>query len=483
VVITTGSGSARGQVSPASVPGVREGLAPAVAAVRVAVRRILTEVRPVGVLVACSGGADSVALAAATAFEAPRLGIPAGLVTVDHGLQDGSAQWAAETAELGRALGLDPVLVRPVTVGTDGGPEAAARTARYAALSAAADTATAAASTATAAADSATAAASTAAAAVDSATAAADSATAEAGSPAAAVDSATAAASTATAEAGSPTAVDGSPTAAAGTATAEAGTATPAVGSPTAAAGSAGAAADSAGAAADTAAAAAGSAGAAADTATAAADTAAGPDSRDAGSEQGGGWVVLLAHTLDDQAETVLLGLGRGSGPRSIAGMRPVDGRWLRPLLGIRRATTRAACAAEHLAYREDPQNADRRFTRVRLRHEVLPLLEDVLHGGTAEALARTAELLRDDLDALDALAATLTPDGTVLDATALGAHPRAVRTRVLRRWVGASLTAVQLHALDALVADWHGQGPVSLPSGREVRRASGMLLLARTSC
>ncbi|HST67103.1 MAG TPA: ATP-binding protein, partial [Mycobacteriales bacterium] len=111
---------------------------PAVAAVRVAVRRVLVETRPAGVLVACSGGADSVALAAATAFEAPRLGIPAGLVTVDHGLQDGSARWAAATADLGRALGLDPVLVRTVTVGTEGGPEAAARTARYTALESAA---------------------------------------------------------------------------------------------------------------------------------------------------------------------------------------------------------------------------------------------------------------------------------------------------------------------------------------------------------
>src|SRR5215207_8790324 len=111
---------------------------PAVAAVRVAVRRLLTAVRPAGVLVACSGGADSVALAAAVAVEAPRLGMPAGLVTVDHGLQPGSAGWAAQVAELGRSLGLDPVLVRPVEVGASGGPEAAARTARYRALDAAA---------------------------------------------------------------------------------------------------------------------------------------------------------------------------------------------------------------------------------------------------------------------------------------------------------------------------------------------------------
>src|SRR5215217_23721 len=121
------------------------GPSPAVAAVRVAVRRLLAAARPAGVLVACSGGADSVALAAAVAFEAPRLGIPAGLVTVDHGLQDGSAVWAAAAGELGRTLGLDPVLVRRVTVGTAGGPEAAARTARYTALTQAADTARAAA--------------------------------------------------------------------------------------------------------------------------------------------------------------------------------------------------------------------------------------------------------------------------------------------------------------------------------------------------
>src|SRR5215207_8417844 len=114
---------------------------PAVAAVRVAVRRLLASVRPAGVLVACSGGADSVAVAAAVAFEAPRLGIPAGLVSVDHGLQDGSAEWAAAAVELGRALGLDPLLVRRVTVGTAGGPEAAARTARYTALAEAAQTA------------------------------------------------------------------------------------------------------------------------------------------------------------------------------------------------------------------------------------------------------------------------------------------------------------------------------------------------------
>ena len=114
---------------------------------------------------------------------------------------------------------------------------------------------------------------------------------------------------------------------------------------------------------------------------------------------------VLLAHTLDDQAETVLLGLGRGSGSRSIAGMRPCDPPWYRPLLGIRRALTHAACAELGLTPWQDPHNTDRRFTRTRLRTEVLPLLEEVLGGGVADALARTATALREDTDTLDELA------------------------------------------------------------------------------
>src|SRR6185312_6072541 len=118
------------------------------------------------------------------------------------------------------------------------------------------------------------------------------------------------------------------------------------------------------------------------------------------------GATVLLGHTADDQAETVLLGLGRGSGPRSIAGMRPADGNYLRPLLGLRRADTEAMCVALELPYWQDPHNTDPRFQRARLRTEVLPLLEDVLQGGVAGALARTAEQLQDDLAALDQLAA-----------------------------------------------------------------------------
>jgi tRNA(Ile)-lysidine synthase len=317
------------------------GPSPAVAQLRGAVRPGLTRsARPV--LVACSGGADSLALAAAVAFEAPRAGVPAGAVTVDHGLQPGSAERVEETAGLLRKLGLDPVGVLTVAVGTRGGPEAAARTARGAALAAAA---------------------------------------------------------------------------------------------------------------------------------------------ADAGAR------LALGHTLDDQAETVLLGLGRGSGPRSVAGMveERVDGgvTWWRPLLGVRRAATRQACADQGLPVWDDPWNTDPAYTRARLRGEALPLLEDVLGGGVAPALARTAALLREDLDALDALAAAegarlAGPDGLAAEAAA--ALPAALRRRVLRSWLRAAgvpdLQAVHLRAVDALLVAWRGQGRVDLPGGAGVVRASGRLVL-----
>ncbi|MCI4674436.1 tRNA lysidine(34) synthetase TilS [Candidatus Mycolicibacterium alkanivorans] len=185
-----------------------------------------------------------------------------------------------------------------------------------------------------------------------------------------------------------------------------------------------------------------------------------------------GGAPVLLAHTLDDQAETVLLGLGRGSGARSIAGMRTCDPPWYRPLLGERRSLTHAVCAELGLTPWDDPHNSDRRFTRVRLRTEVLPLLEDVLGGGVAEALARTAAALREDTDALDALAdRTLgdAEDGANVAVATLVGLPTAVRRRVIRRWLlrgGASgLTDKQIRAVDALVTTWRGQGGVAVGS------------------
>ncbi len=189
--------------------------------------------------------------------------------------------------------------------------------------------------------------------------------------------------------------------------------------------------------------------------------------------------VVLLAHTLDDQAETVLLGLGRGSGPRSLAGMAAVDGPWRRPLLGLRRADTEAVCRAHGLDWWTDPHNTDPRFRRSRLRHEVLPLLEDVLGGGVVEALGRTADQVRADTVLLDDLAAEV---ADVADVAGLASLPPALRSRALRRFAleaGATpgeLAAVHLAALERLVTAWRGQDRVELPGHVVVRRTSGRL-------
>jgi tRNA(Ile)-lysidine synthase len=167
--------------------------------------------------------------------------------------------------------------------------------------------------------------------------------------------------------------------------------------------------------------------------------------------------------------------------------MRPLDPPWARPLLGVSRLTTVAACARLGLTPWTDPHNADPRFTRVRLRTEVLPLLEDVLFGGVAEALARTAAQVREDNDALDALARAILHTAQAdegLDVAALTDVPAAVRRRALRCWLLArgvrELTDPQLRAADDLVGRWRGQGGVWLPGGLVVRRAHGRLLLDR---
>jgi tRNA(Ile)-lysidine synthase len=319
-------------------------LAPPVAAVRVAVRRALAGVEGERVLVACSGGADSLALAAAAAFEAPRRGLRCGLVTVDHALQAGSAERAAELAGWARGYGLDPVVdVRVDVAGRPGGPEAAARAARYAALAGAAR-----------------------------------------------------------------------------------------VHAPA---------------------------------------------------------VVLLGHTRDDQAETVLLALARGGGPRGLAGMparREVDGvAFLRPLLDVARADTAAACAALGLTPWRDPHNTDPAFARSRVR-ALLGALVDCLGPGVVPNLARSAALVAADTAALDALAdvqadAVRDPAGG-LHVAALAELPAALRTRLLRGWAlelgapGGALGAVHIAALDALVTAWRGQGPVALPGGVRVARRGARL-------
>jgi tRNA(Ile)-lysidine synthase len=313
------------------------GPAPAVAAVRNAVRACLGDLTPDDlVLAACSGGADSLALAAALAFVAPRAGLRAGGVTVDHGLQDGSAARAADVASVLAGLGLDPVRVVAVAVDGHGGPEAAARAARYEALREAA--------------------------------------------------------------------------------------------------------------------------------------------------EQAGATAVLLGHTLDDQAETVLLGLARGSGPRSLAGMPPRRGAFRRPLLGLRRADTIAACAALGLRTWNDPHNDDRRFARVRVRLDVLPVLEAALGPGVARALARTADQLRADAEVLEHISSERSRGDSPLSASSLAGMPAAVRTRVLRSAAVAAgcpagaLTAGHVTRLSELVTDWRGQRWIDLPGGVRASRQSGQV-------
>jgi tRNA(Ile)-lysidine synthase len=315
------------------------GPAPAVAAVRNAVRACLDGLVPGDlVLAACSGGADSLALAAALAFVAPRAGLRAGGVTVDHGLQEGSADRAKTVASVLSGLGLDPVRRVAVTVEAEraGGPEAAARTARYAALSRVA--------------------------------------------------------------------------------------------------------------------------------------------------AEDGAAAVLLGHTLDDQAETVLLGLARGSGPRSLAGMPPRRGVFRRPLLGLRRTVTAAACAAAGLDPWEDPHNEDRRFARVRVRLDALPALEAALGPGVAEALARTAGQLRADAEVLEKISSERTRGDSPLAASTLAELPGAVRTRMLRSAAleagcpAGALTAGHVARLEELVTDWRGQRWIDLPGGVRASRRAGQL-------
>jgi tRNA(Ile)-lysidine synthase len=294
-------------------------------------------------LVACSGGPDSMALADAAAFVAPRHGWRVGLITVDHGLQAGSAERADAVAAWAKEQGFAPAEVATVVVGTAGGPEAAARDARYEALVRAA--------------------------------------------------------------------------------------------------------------------------------------------------RAHGASIVLLGHTRDDQAETVLLALLRGAGLRGLAGMpshRDLNDVTLcRPLLSVDRAQTRAACTARGLSVWDDPHNVDPAFARARVR-TLLDSVVSALGPGVVANLARTASLAAADAEALDGLAAAAATDaaepGGGLRVEALRALPAALRSRVLHAWArelgapGAALSQRHVAALDALVTGWHGQGAVALPGAIMVVREDGML-------
>lgn len=192
---------------------------------------------------------------------------------------------------------------------------------------------------------------------------------------------------------------------------------------------------------------------------------------------------VLLGHTKDDQAETVLLGLARGSGARSLSAMAQRNGIYLRPFLEITREQTVAACKELNLTPWNDPHNNDESFLRVKARKNVLPVLEKELGPGIREALTRSAQLLRDDADALDQLAEQFWAADKSLNIEALEQLSKAVRTRVLRLALFESgvtqLSAEQVGRVEALISDWKGQGEVSLPAGVKVSRISGRLTLS----
>ena len=200
---------------------------------------------------------------------------------------------------------------------------------------------------------------------------------------------------------------------------------------------------------------------------------------------------VMLAHTLDDQAETVLLGLARGSGPRSMAGMREIASAagfaYLRPLLKIGRQTTVAACCDAGIEFWADPMNLDPNYTRVRVRQNVLPVLEEQLGPGIADALSRTADIAREDSDYLDSLCADILkgiakyePTAIRLPADLLLEQPPAIRNRILHQALSTfhpSPTRAHVLAVVELVTNWHGQKPLTLP-GIRVSRTGGEIHL-----
>ncbi|MEW1954532.1 tRNA lysidine(34) synthetase TilS [Terrabacter sp. NPDC080008] len=203
-----------------------------------------------------------------------------------------------------------------------------------------------------------------------------------------------------------------------------------------------------------------------------------------------GAFLMLIGHTRDDQAEQVLLGLSRGSGARSLSGMPVRRDRFVRPLLALPRATTLAACAAYGIEPWVDPHNSDDSFRRVRARR-LLAALESELGPGFAAALARSADLLREDADYLESLAIEARaglpagPDGDGVDLEALSRLPRAIRTRVWRLLSAeagaplADVSAAHVESLDALLTSWHGQGPLHVPGGIAVARTGGAIVFS----
>jgi tRNA(Ile)-lysidine synthase len=197
---------------------------------------------------------------------------------------------------------------------------------------------------------------------------------------------------------------------------------------------------------------------------------------------------VFLGHTRDDQAETVLLGLARGSGTRSLSGMAHHNGLYVRPLLEITREYNEQYCDEMKLQYWNDPHNENPEFSRVRVRNEALPTLEKSIGPGIAEALARSSHQLRDDADALDhwAKREEIHLDLSDLDCAHLETLPRAIRTRLIRAAIYAAgapagmVSWEHVSAVEALITAWSGQGALNLPGGVKVERISGRLSLSQ---
>jgi tRNA(Ile)-lysidine synthase len=310
---------------------------------RRAVRELVAKLKPKQgslLLVACSGGPDSMALAAACAFELPRAGLKVGAVIVDHGLQENSAEVAAQAASRCRELGLEPVTVSRVEVKVSGeGLEAAARESRYAAL---------------------------------------ESARVETSSD-----------------------------------------------------------------------------------------------------------YVLLGHNEDDQAETVLMGLARGSGLRSISGMPAIDPdrRLARPFLGLSRATLRKSCEDQGIEFWDDPHNQDESFLRVRVR-KLAERLEETLGVGFQSALARTADLAYEAEDYLTLEASCFldsNDSGSGLEVKPVADLHPALRRKVLQLHMqkisGGSISRSLVLEAEKLFTNWHGQKKLDL-SGITVERVNDRLLV-----
>jgi tRNA(Ile)-lysidine synthase len=318
---------------------VRKRLSPAQGLIRLAVRTSLTSNTKPGqkLLIAVSGGADSLALAAACEFEAKKLGLKIAAAVIDHSLQNNSDKVAARTAKTLAALGFEEVVVKKISVGKAGGPEAAARTARYTAL--------------------------------------------------------------------------------------------------------------------------------------------------ETLRQKTKSNFVVLGHTSSDQAETVLLGLVRGSGSKSLSGMSEKTGFLLRPLLGIERATTETFCKDSDIKYWSDPQNKDEKFLRVMIRKHVLPFLEKQLGGSVAASLVRTSDQLREDNTYLESQAdksfkkyAKVSGSGISIDAKALEKLPAAILNRVIKKALdsfGSESSRTHVLAVSDLVLSWHGQKPLALPGVRVVRKGN----------